>query len=223
MLKRLICDGTSISYGIVQPGEHAKRGVPFLQTTNISKPELTSERLQRTTPEIAAMYPRTRLAEGDVVLGIRASIGAAHVVPKSLAGANLSRGIARIVPDEKVTADYLVLFLRSRATASYWDFAKQGTTFNEVAISNVRNLPVVVPPLDEQSEILCEIKTLVSPLEAVLDRTRREIDLIREYRTRLVSDVVTGKLDVRGVAPQLPALESEDVEFDEPEEAEVAE
>ena len=37
-----------------------------------------------------------------------------------------------------------------------------------------------------------------------IDRTEREIDLLREYRTRLIADVVTGKLDVREAAAQLP-------------------
>ncbi len=49
-LKRLIEDGTTISYGIVQPGEHAEDGVAFLQTTNISKANLNVQSLQRTTP-----------------------------------------------------------------------------------------------------------------------------------------------------------------------------
>lgn len=56
-------------------------------------------------------------------------------------------------------------------------------------------------------------------LDVALSRIQREIDLIREYRTRLVCDVVTGQLDVREAAAALPAdlplnatepLESED-------------
>ncbi len=42
-------------------------------------------------------------------------------------------------------------------------------------------------------------------MDSSIEHNRREIDLVREYRTRLISDVVTGKLDVRGVA--LPELE----------------
>ncbi|MBK6733134.1 MAG: hypothetical protein IPG61_03445 [bacterium] len=42
------------------------------------------------------------------------------------------------------------------------------------------------------------------PLLATISRLQREIDLLREYRTRLIADVVTGKLDVREAAAQLP-------------------
>ena len=41
-------------------------------------------------------------------------------------------------------------------------------------------------------------------LDQVIARTAREIELLREYRTRLVADVVTGKLDVREAAARLP-------------------
>ena len=55
----------------------------------------------------------------------------------------------------------------------------------------------------------------VSPLSTAISRLNREIDLLREYRTRLVADVVTGKLDVREAAGRLPELEAESsVELD---------
>ena len=38
-------------------------------------------------------------------------------------------------------------------------------------------------------------------------RAERAISLLREYRTRLIADVVTGKLDVREVAAELPEEE----------------
>ena len=47
-------------------------------------------------------------------------------------------------------------------------------------------------------------------------RLQREIDLLREYRTRLVADVVTGKLDVRGAAARLPDDAAQETADDEP-------
>ena len=41
-------------------------------------------------------------------------------------------------------------------------------------------------------------------IDAAIGRARRQIELLREYRTRLIADVVTGKLDVRAAAAQLP-------------------
>ena len=52
--------------------------------------------------------------------------------------------------------------------------------------------------------IVQQIEESTHGLDAATDRARREIDLLREYRTRLIADVVTGKLDVRKAAAGLP-------------------
>ncbi|MDY6873024.1 MAG: hypothetical protein SVR81_03520 [Chloroflexota bacterium] len=57
------------------------------------------------------------------------------------------------------------------------------------------------PDVDTQREIILSLKDELLPLNTSLDHAQREIDLIREYRTRLISDVVTGKVDVRHLAP----------------------
>lgn len=63
---------------------------------------------------------------------------------------------------------------------------------------------IALPSLDEQQEILSQINCDVLPIDAVISRREHEIELLREYRTRLVADVVTGKLDVREAANRLP-------------------
>ena len=70
-------------------------------------------------------------------------------------------------------------------------------------------LVVVVPPLSEQDTILAYIHAETRTLTAAIARLEREIALLREYRTRLVADVVTGKLDVREAAARLPDLPAE--------------
>ena len=79
----------------------------------------------------------------------------------------------------------------------------------------VNRLPVAFPSLDEQQAILSAISLQTGPLDAVIARLEREIELLREYRTRLAADVVTGKLDVREAAKNLPAeAEEPSLEFE---------
>jgi len=68
----------------------------------------------------------------------------------------------------------------------------------------VSRLPLAVPPLAEQNSIVTVVESGTSPLTTAIARYEREITLLREYRTRLVADVVTGKLDVREVTLSLP-------------------
>jgi len=68
------------------------------------------------------------------------------------------------------------------------------------------------PSLSEQDSILSRLGALLAPLEVPASRAHREIGLLREYRARLVADVVTGKLDVREV--ELPSEEDDDTRED---------
>jgi len=134
---------------------------------------------------------------GDLLLGIRASIGAAHIVPPHLEGANLSRGVARIVLGTEVQSDFVCNYLRSRCAEEYWALAKQGSTFNEVSIETVRELPILVPPVQEQRVIVENIAVRCCPIEQVRSLIRGQIAQLQEYRTALIAAAVTGQIDVR--------------------------
>lgn len=71
---------------------------------------------------------------------------------------------------------------------------------------------IIVPPVDEQKAIVEQIEFETASLKSAIDKAQREIDLIREYRTRLIADVVTGKLDVRHLAPETVEAAPEDLD-----------
>jgi len=68
-------------------------------------------------------------------------------------------------------------------------------------------LPCVVPPLPEQTAIVEYLDQATADIDTTISRAEREIDLLNEYRTRLIADVVTGKLDVRDAAAALPEVD----------------
>lgn len=66
------------------------------------------------------------------------------------------------------------------------------------------DIVVAVPPSDEQSDIVEGIESRTRQLNGMTSQVEREIALIQEFRTRLIADVVTGKLDVRELAASIP-------------------
>jgi type I restriction enzyme S subunit len=104
-------------------------------------------------------------------------------------------------------------------------------TMPKIAQTHINSWRVLLPPKDEQNRIVRSIETQTAPTDIAITRLKGEIDLLREYRTRLVADVATGKLDVRGV--ELPAItepqtlgeltELAEVEDSEADEAELVE
>ncbi len=86
----------------------------------------------------------------------------------------------------------------------YIEIEANGSTVGHLRLGQVSALPLLWCPIKEQKKIVAHIATESVPLNTAISRLNREITLLREYRTRLVADVVTGKLDVREVASRLP-------------------
>jgi type I restriction enzyme, S subunit len=76
-------------------------------------------------------------------------------------------------------------------------------------------IPVPVPPADEQQAIVDYYNNATKDTDRTIDKTCREIVLFREFRSRLIADVVTGKLDVREAAAKLPDEADEAEPLDE--------
>ena len=89
-----------------------------------------------------------------------------------------------------------------------------GATAPHVNISTIRNYFLAMPIKQEQEMIVLHIESDARPIETAISRLQREIELLREYRIRLVADVVTGKLDVREAASRLPDEDAHDITED---------
>ena len=83
----------------------------------------------------------------------------------------------------------------------------QGTaksTVDSLRLPMLQNFPVALPPLSEQTAIVRYLDKATANIDTAISRTRRQIELLQEYRTRLIADVVTGKIDVREAVANLP-------------------
>jgi len=79
-----------------------------------------------------------------------------------------------------------------------------GSTKGALTCADLRHFKVPLPAIPEQHEIVRFMDSETASIEPAIERAGDEIDLLREYRTRLIADVVTGKLDVREAAARLP-------------------
>lgn len=196
-LKHVAKPGTAITYGIVQAGPHFEGGVPYIKTSDMSGKKLPLDGYALTSPEIDASYSRSKVVVGDIIIAIRATVGKCLPLPPELAGANLTQGTAKVSPGECVTTEFLLGSLRSTATQTYFDSMAKGATFKEITLDALRRTPVLVPPQDEQRQIVifCEVET--DKLDALECAAIRTVELLQERRSALITAAVTGQIDVR--------------------------
>jgi type I restriction enzyme, S subunit len=101
--------------------------------------------------------------------------------------------------------DFLATFLRSPKLQQHLWRSVAFSAQPGIYLGFVANIPVTVPPTVIEQVAICEwLQRETTPIDTAISRLHREIDLLREYRTRLVAEVVTGKLDVRVAAAALP-------------------
>ncbi|MCB0257958.1 MAG: hypothetical protein KDI55_29900, partial [Anaerolineae bacterium] len=91
---------------------------------------------------------------------------------------------------------------------------QRGAVLGGLNTRTIAGLQIAVPPIAEQALLLDEIERQTKCLDKSIGMVDREMVLLRAYRTRLIADVVTGKLEVREAAAKLP---------EEPEEPELVE
>ena len=108
-----------------------------------------------------------------------------------------------------VTADFLEQKLRSKRVIDLINSSTFGAKMPRADWTFIGNLKFAYPSADEQLEILEHIQDKSAEIDQAISRAQREIELMREYRTRLISDVVTGQVDVRGI--DVPEIAEEEL------------
>ena len=78
-----------------------------------------------------------------------------------------------------------------------------------MTLDAIKSIWIVIPPFTEQQDIIQHLQEKSTEIDQAITRAQREIELMREYRTRLIADVVTGQVDVRGIEVPEVAEESE--------------
>lgn len=187
-LKRLVNPARPITYGIVQAGPDTPGGIPYIRPVDMTPYSgiAPSVSLLRTTPEIAAAYRRSAIAEGDIVVSIGPSYGKVMVVNGALSGANLTQGTARVAPAPGAYNRFLYWALQSSEARQHWDSCVGGATFRALNLEPLGRTPVPLTPLEEQRRIADFLDTEIAHIDILAAKRRRMCDLLALKRERVI-------------------------------------
>jgi type I restriction enzyme S subunit len=111
-----------------------------------------------------------------------------------------------------IPIDYVVMVMNSSYFRRIVRNAISGAEglANNLPLSELKIMPIVIPSkLEEAIEIVSFLDTNIEKINSKITLIQREISLMQEYRTRLITDIVTGKIDVRDI--EIPAWTDEDI------------
>lgn len=143
---------------------------------------------------------------GDLVLNrLKAHLGVFALAPEH---GLVSPDYTVLRPARELAARYFEAVYRTPACRIELRQRAKGIVqgFWRLYTDDFYDIRMPVPPVAEQHAIMDRLNIDLSGINTAISRLDREIDFLREYRTRLVADVVTGKLDVRAAAARSPQV-----------------
>lgn len=160
----------------------------------------------KSLPADLESMPELGLQEGDLLISranTRELVGSAAVVERAYPRLMLCDKLYRLRFDASMCCPrYLASYLGTSIARGQIELGATGASASMVNIaqSTIMDLPMPVPPVREQEEIVRVIDNRLSDLHGLTAEAERAIALLQERRAALISAAVTGKIDVRGVA-----------------------
>jgi type I restriction enzyme S subunit len=170
--------------------------VPWITTSEVwqvrdGRAEYIRETKEKVSELGLANSSARKLPAGTVVLSRTASVGFSAIMPVDMA---TSQDFADWVPGPRVTSEYLLYAFRSMRHE--FDRLMMGSTHQTIYMPDIQKLSMPLPPLDEQERIVAYVRHMTGLNDALVDKTRKSVELLKEYRTALISAAVTGQISI---------------------------
>lgn len=186
-----------ISYGIVKLFDPDDvNGVKVLRCSDVLEGWIKPDNIRTVTQEVSNEYARTILSGGEVVVNVRGSLGGCAVVPKTMAGYNIAREVAKIALNDSMCNRYVMYYLLSRCFVEYRTSRLSGSVYVGLNIELLSSCPLPNPDLAEQTAIADYLDEKCSQIDRLIAIKQAKIEKLEQYKRSLIYEYVTGKREV---------------------------
>jgi len=177
-----------------------EEGVFLVTAKNVQKGKIDYEKSKEfvAAEQYDVIMRRGKPQINDLLFTTEAPLGNAALVDRE--DIALAQRIIKFTPDEAVIEPFFLL--GSVLSGYFQDQLKRratGSTAQGIKASKLPQLMILLPPKDEQGRLVKKLRLLIASFEFTKGKISREIALLKEYRSRLIADAVTGKIDLRSV------------------------
>jgi type I restriction enzyme S subunit len=174
------------------------------------KPYLRSNNVQWITPDLRDVremwiakteMAQLRVRKGDLLVSEGGEVGRACMWKDEVPECYIQNSVHRVSAKPMMQPEFLLHQVFVFGKRGYFNAIVNRVSIAHLTREKLVTMPFTVPPIEEQKTICRWITDACQPLDEAIARAEEEIQLIREYRDRLIADVVTGQVDVRGWRP----------------------
>ena len=173
-------------------------GYPLIRTSDIGIGHLILDSVNRVSEETYHKWSKRTIPQsGDLILAREAPVGNVAIIPKDFKVC-LGQRTVLIRPDKnKVCSVFLVYLMLGDETQARLLEHATGSTVHHLNMSDIRSLELPrLPSLRTQRKIASFLDRKTQQVDKLVSEEQRSIELLKEYRQSLISDAVTGKIDV---------------------------
>jgi type I restriction enzyme S subunit len=175
--------------------------MPYLRVANVQDGHLNLTEVL--TIEVAAdEAERFLLQSGDVLMnegGDYDKLGRGAVWSGEVSPCLHQNHVFAVRPYEEDVSEWLAATTQTMNTKFYFKSnAKQSTNLASINQTNVKELPVLLPPPKERQQLLSQLRTEVLNIDDLIAHAQKEIELLKELRSATITDAVLGRIDLRG-------------------------
>ncbi len=197
-VKKLKYVTTKINDGTHVTPTYVAEGVPFLRVTDIQDEKIDLESVKRIPEhEHNELFKRCDPEKGDLLLSKNGTIGITKVIDWDYPF-SIFVSLCLIKFTEQINPYFFSYFFQSDVVNEQIHSSSKTTSVTNLHLDKIRELLTIVPSRDEQKKIVDWLDENTGKVKETAQAISRQIDLLQEYRTALISASVTGKVDVRG-------------------------
>ena len=190
----------------------SEEDIRLLRGINVAPGQLRWDEVVRWPADDVDRFSEYQIAVGDIILGMdRPIIGSGirvAVANESDVPSLLLQRVACIRPARaRLAREFALRVLSSNSFLNYLTPIFTGVSVPHLSPEQIRGFWILLPSVAEQEAITKHLTSELGPIQSAAERAQSQISLLREYRTRLIADVVTGKLDVREAEAALPEVD----------------
>ena len=190
-----IADNISVGFvGSIEVHYTDETGVLLLKTGNIGLNKLLLNDVSYVTQEFHEANVKSQLSSGDIIIARHGDSGKSAVIPDNISEANCLN-VVKLKKSNLMNGDFYAYLLNSNKYQQFLNASQGGSVQGVINTSDIIELKVVLPPSEEQHTIAAFLDRETGRIDTLIEKKERQVELLQEKRTTLISHAVTKGLD----------------------------
>ncbi|BBZ50350.1 restriction endonuclease subunit S [Mycobacterium heidelbergense] len=190
-LSDLVDAGDRLNYGVVQPGETVKNGVPLVRVSDLRLRRIDRTALKLIGPDIDRTHSHSRLRGTEVlVVCVGMTIGKIAIAQAVDIGSNIARAIARIPISDSNLRTFVAAYLETEAVQSYFKASLRTVAQPTLNIKQLGEARIKVPSIGDLANLCARLESI----DAQSQRARCRLEALQRMSVSLQSRAFSGQL-----------------------------